>query len=117
MDVRAQVFALEFPGQGWDSLQFFKCSILRIILITNQSRIQFIDEIGKLSVGMKCQMARTCARLNIHFSVFVQFPVFQIHLIDKEFIQTQIHRDSKTIGWVRKDAVSMGTRLAFRMNA
>src|SRR6266545_4633638 len=62
-------------------------------------------------------MTRTRTWLYIYFSMFMQLPVFQVHLIDKKFVQPQINCNCKTIGRVRKDTVSMWAGLSFRVNA
>src|SRR5829696_2233813 len=87
MYVCTQVLTLETGRQSWSCLKRFKCSILRMIAITYQSGIQFIDQIGILSVGMERQMTRARTRRDLYLSMFVQLPVFQVHSIDHEFIQ------------------------------
>src|SRR6266511_3477870 len=62
-------------------------------------------------------MTWTCTWLYIYFSMFMQLPVFQVHLIDKKFVQPQLNCNCKTICRVRKDTVSMGAGLPFGMNA
>src|SRR5919197_2401 len=105
VNVCAYVFVMKICWQGWNRLQFCKCSIRRIIAITNDCRVQFIDQVGILSIWVKRQMSRPSTGLNIYLSMLAQFSVFEVQLIDNEFVQSQINRDGKTIGRVGKNAM------------
>src|SRR5215216_833311 len=112
MDICAQVFPFEILRQGWNSLQFLEHPCFGGITKSDQSRIQFINQVSILSVGVKREVTRTGTGLDIYFSMFMQHASIQVHAIDEKFIQAQIGCDCKVVGGVWQNTMCMRAGLS-----
>src|SRR6266508_2739979 len=66
---------------------------------------------------MESKMSRPRSWRDLYLSLFVQFPAHQVHLINHDFIETQVGNHRKMVFWVRQNTVCMRTSLTLGMNA
>src|SRR5688572_4580780 len=70
MQISTQILSVKTRRQGGDGLHFFQASLLTIVAIYSECRIQFVDEVQILSIRMEDRMPRSRTWHDLYLNMF-----------------------------------------------